>query len=284
MLNLIQNAINKGAKLYGSISGGKDGQAMAKSLHAWGFELAGLIHADLGRTEWKESLPMCEKLAEELGVKLSIVRRRDGLDMLDIWQRRMRQLQGTGKPFWSSSANRYCTSDLKRDPINVFFRNCGDDFIISCEGIRAGESSARAAKQPLTIREKISSSFYKGMTVEEAIANYTPGKRLALTWFPIFNFSTNDVWNTYGMTQDDLNTARLIYKTTNVVPEFWPFHPAYVYGNERVSCVFCVLGSQNDLKVGACHAPALLQTLIEMEEESGATFTKSWSLKNLLPA
>lgn len=282
MFDLLKTAITKGAKIYGSVSGGKDGQAMVKTLINHGFEIAGLIHADLGRTEWKESLPMCEMLAEEINVPLHIVKRRDGLDMLDIWQRRMNQLKGTGKPFWSSSSNRYCTSDLKRDPINVFFRNCGNDFVISCEGIRAGESKARAQKQPLVIREKISSTFYEGMTVEEAIQNYTPGKRLALTWFPIFNFTTNDVWNTYGMSEADLATARAIYKATNIVPEYWPFHPAYVYGNERVSCVFCVLGSMNDLKTGACHAPELLNTLVQMEEESGATFKTKWSLKSLV--
>lgn len=281
MFDLIKTAISKGAKIYGSVSGGKDGQAMTKSLHTWGFHITGLIHADLGRTEWKQSLPMCERLAEEINVPLHVVRRNDKLDMLDIWQRRMKQLEGTGKPFWSSSSNRYCTSDLKRDPINVFFRNCGNDFIISCEGIRAGESTARAQKQPLQIREKVTSSYYKGMTVEEAIENYKPGKRLALTWYPIFNFSINDVWETYGVDEEVLFYCREHYKQTNEVLSVWPFHPAYVFGNERVSCVFCVLGSMNDLKVGSCHAPELLNTLVKMEEESGATFKNKWSLKNL---
>lgn len=280
MFDQIQQAIKKGAKIYASVSGGKDGQAMARVLHGR-LQIEGLIHADLGRTEWKESLPMCERLAVELGVKLHVIKRNDELDMLDIWQRRMRQLSGTGKPFWSSSANRYCTSDLKRDPINVFLRNCGNDFIISCEGIRAEESPARAKKEPLTIREKISSSFYKGMTVEEAIKNYTPGKKLALTWFPIFNFSTSDVWNSYNVDEEILHYSREHYKQTGTVLKDWPFHPAYVYGNERVSCVFCVLGSLNDLKNGAKHNPELLKTLIDMEDESGATFKNKWSLKNL---
>jgi 3'-phosphoadenosine 5'-phosphosulfate sulfotransferase (PAPS reductase)/FAD synthetase len=71
---------------------------------------------------------------------------------------------------------------------------------ISCEGIRAGESDARKKKNPLVIRAKITSSYYKGMTVEEAIANFRPGKRLAITWFPIFNFTLEDVWNTKGQT------------------------------------------------------------------------------------
>lgn len=281
MLDIIQNAISKGAKIYASVSGGKDGQAMAKSLDNWGFKVTGYIHADLGRVEWKESLPMCEKLAQEFGAPLHIVTRRDGLDMLGVWQRRMNQLKGQGKPFWSSASQRYCTSELKRDPINVFIRNCGNDFTISCEGIRADESKKRKEMQPLQIRERVSSTYYKGMTVEEAIANYKPGKRLSLTWFPIFNFSTADVWATYNTSQEALQAARVEFKTTGKVPASWPFHAAYAYGNDRVSCMFCVLGSLNDLKTGACHNMQLLNTLIGMEEESGYTFKTKWSLKEL---
>lgn len=51
-MELIHQAIEKGAKLYSSVSGGKDGQAMTASLNRWGFSIKGLIHADLGRVEW----------------------------------------------------------------------------------------------------------------------------------------------------------------------------------------------------------------------------------------
>src|SRR5438309_611837 len=104
---LINQAIEKGAKLYGSISGGKDGQAMVKSLFDNGIALEGLIHADLGRIEWPESLPMCRKSAAEFKLPLHIVTRTDGRDMVDHWKHRLNKLKGTGKPFWSSSSNRY---------------------------------------------------------------------------------------------------------------------------------------------------------------------------------
>ncbi len=252
--------------------------AMANS----GYQIASLVHADLGRVEWKESLEMCERTSLALNVPMAIVRRRDGLDMLSIWQRRMHQLAGQDKPFWSSSAARYCTSDLKRDPIDAFYRNCGENFIISCEGIRAQESSKRAQKNPLEIRTRVTSEFYKGMTVEQAIAAYRPDKRLVLTWLPIFNYSVEDVWNTCGNSCEDLLLARAEYKATGLVPASWAFHPAYVYGNERVSCTFCVLGSLNDLQNGAQHNPELLQEMISMEDESGYTFKQGWSLRELL--
>jgi 3'-phosphoadenosine 5'-phosphosulfate sulfotransferase (PAPS reductase)/FAD synthetase len=181
MLDTIKIAVDKGAKIFASISGGKDGQAMTKVL-ASQFKITGLVHAELGRIEWAESLENCKASAQEFGLPLHIITRADGRDMVDHWKNRMYKLAGQGKPFWSSSAARYCTSDLKRDPINRFFNNCGYDFIISCEGIRAGESAARAKKSPLEIRTKLTSSYYDGMSVQEAISAYKPGKKLVLTW------------------------------------------------------------------------------------------------------
>jgi len=281
MIDLIQKAVAKGAKLYSNISGGKDGQAMTKVLLDWNFKIEGLIHADLGRTEWKESLDQCKKLAATFNLPLHIVKRNDGRDLLSHWQHRMEQLQGTGKPFWSSSSNRYCTSDLKRDPINVFLNSTKNNFIISCEGIRGEESVARSKKEPLSIRERLTSSYYKGMTVEQAIENFNPKYKLALTWFPIFNFTIGDVWGTFDCKEIDLIQAQESYLHDGIVPTWWPFHPAYVYGNERVSCAICVLASENDIRNGAKHNPELFQTLVGMEQKSGMTFRKNFSLQSI---
>lgn len=281
MLELITQAIDKGANLHLSISGGKDGQAMANVVCS-NFNVTSFIHADLGRVEWPESLPQCIKASEKFNVPLHVVTRKDGRDLLQRWNDRLDKLKGTGKPFWSSLKNRYCTSDLKRDVIDLFFRNCGDDFIISCEGIRADESPARSKKIPLEIRRRITSSYYDGMTVEEAIENYQPGKRLALTWYPIFNFTIAEVWATENVDAEMLDIARIEYKINGFVPAWWPFHPAYVYGNDRVSCMFCIVGSLNDLQVAAQHNPGLLNQMIEMEIEGGATFKENFSLTQLL--
>lgn len=278
---LVQQAIDKGGKIYASVSGGKDGQAMTKVLHRAMVPVEGMIHADLGRVEWKLSHLMCEEQSEELDIPLHIIRRSDGLDLLGLWQRRMRQLEGTGKPFWSSSKNRYCTSDMKRAPIDKFLRSTGHDIVISCEGIRAEESPARAKKPQLAIREQITSSYYDGMTVEQAITNFQPGKRLALTWYPIFDFTVDQVWGVYNNTSAQLLDARIYYAGTGYVPLYWRFHPAYVYGNDRVSCMFCILGSLHDLKVGAQHNPGLLAEMVEMEKVSGHTFKHKWSLETL---
>lgn len=280
MIDLVKLAMSLGAEIHSNISGGKDGQAMTKQVSQM-FPITSLIHADLGEMEWEQSGGQCVKQSRELNIPLSVVTRTDKRDLLDHWVSRMKKLIGENTPFWSSSQSRYCTSDLKRDPIDMYLRSCGD-FVISCEGIRAAESASRAKKSPFQIRTRITSKYYKGMTAEEAIMNYKPGKRLAITWYPIFNYSTEDVWATYDMTQADLDRFRIQYQQTKIVDPAWPFHPAYVFGNQRVSCCFCVLGCESDLKVAAEHRPELLHKLIAMEDESGFTFKNGWSLKSLL--
>ena len=277
---IIQKAIAKGAKLYSNISGGKDGQAMTAQLLRYNLPVEALIHADLGKAEWPQSIDHCKKIAIESKLQLHVVTRTDGADLVDYWERRMNTLKGTGKPFWSSSAARYCTSDLKRGPINKFYTSTGFDFIISCEGIRKDESIARSKKEPLTIRSN-SSSYYDGMTVYEAIKNFTPGKKLILTWYPIFDYHIYSVWQSCGNTHFDLANYRDQYKVDGTVNDGWNFHPAYVYGNERLSCAICVLASANDIINGANHNPDLYNKLVSMEEESGFTFRQDFSLKTL---
>ena len=56
---IIQKAIAKGAKLYSNISGGKDGQAMTAQLLRYNLPVEALIHADLGKAEWPQSIDHC---------------------------------------------------------------------------------------------------------------------------------------------------------------------------------------------------------------------------------
>lgn len=285
MFDLFKIAQAKGAHFLSNISGGKDGQCMTRTLMQNGFHLHGLIHADLGKIEWHQSKQMCQLQADEYGIPLHIVKRNDGLGLLEIIERRKNKLQGSGKPFWPSSQNRFCTSDTKRDPINVFYRNYHHDFIVSCVGIRAAESTKRSKMSPAEINVRASSTFYKGMTVDQAIENYTPGKRLVIQWFPIFYFSCDDVWASYNTTADQLEQYRAAYASTGTLPAAWPFHPAYVFGNSRVSCVVCPFAAGNgcnDIRVGAKHRPDVVQILASWENETGFTYIPKFSLQTLL--
>ena len=82
------------------VSGGKDSVAcalaVARHLDAIGHNGPRiLVHSDLGRVEWKDSGPACERLAAHLGWELLTVRRQAG-DMLARWEKR-----------WSNNVERY---------------------------------------------------------------------------------------------------------------------------------------------------------------------------------
>lgn len=281
MKELKKLLLSKGAKIYANLSGGKDGHAMLKHLVSEQMPVEAVIHCDLGRVEWPQSMDMCKRSANEFSLPFHVIYRTDKMDMIDLWNRRLIQLKGTGKPFWSSKSQRYCTSDMKRDPTDRFYRNCGHNFIISAEGIRADESNDRAKKNPFEIRRRATSSYYDGMGVYEAIEKYHPDHRLAITWYPIFDWSIEDVYMSYGVSMADLFSARVHYKKTGEIISGWPFHPAYAMGNDRVSCMFCIMGSMNDLSNAAIQNPGLLDEMIRMEEEGNATFKNKFSLKQL---
>ncbi len=115
-------ALSGQAPVFAGVSGGKDSQALAYRLQAH-LDANGhigpraLIHSDLGRIEWRDSITVCERLAQRLGWELIVVRRAAG-DMMDRWLSRwdanveryaalscVRLIMP-----WSSAAQRFCTS------------------------------------------------------------------------------------------------------------------------------------------------------------------------------
>ncbi|WP_138751139.1 phosphoadenosine phosphosulfate reductase family protein [Paenibacillus sinopodophylli] len=146
---------------------------------------------------------------------------------------------------WPSSSCRQCTSDLKRDPIHTFIRadlkKRGATIAINCTGIRAAESTARSKKQALTLNKRLTVSGRVQRTVYD--------------WLPIFDLSTADVF------QVIIDAGQR---------PFWAYEK-----NERLSCVFCIMGSLNDLRHGAEHNPALYAKYVALEKTIGHTmFTK----------
>lgn len=304
------------AALFVSISGGKDSQAMLAAVagmhRARGWK-SGLfaIHADLGRTEWPQSLAHCQKTCDDLGIFLKVVRRPQG-DLLQEIQDRQAKLTGTGRsawptatqryctadqkrgqlekakrqPFWPSSASRYCTSDQKRSQIDRELR--GYPLVVSAMGMRGLESRARARKPTFTIDATLTAKRFAELTPEAGfdawLADEKPG-RLALDWLPIHDWTLDEVWEACGTTAADLERRQMLYRlgAEGEALDGWPAHPAYVFGNERVSCSLCVLASRNDLRVGALHNPELFRTYVQMERESGFTFQHGKALADIAP-
>lgn len=245
----IASLIERGALFVVNHSGGKDSQLML-------IELANVIplrqllvvHATLGEFEWHGALEHAKAQADALGVPFLVAHAnwKDGShkDFLGMVEKRAAD-KGPGTPCFPSKNNRYCTSDLKRDPIQREIRRyvakSGHRLIVNCEGIRAAESDDRAKREPFCLHE--------GTKLNAA-------GRTAWNWLPIF----------------EVPTAAVIpaIRAHGQEP-----HPAYAAGNERLSCVFCFLASPRDLFNGARNRPELFDRYVEAEERTGYTLHMS---------
>lgn len=142
---------------------------------------------------------------------------------------------------WPSAAYRQCTSDLKRGPIFKFIRNDlkarNATIAVNCMGLRAQESSARAKKEPF--------SYNKQESVNKRVTRHV------YNWLPIFYFTTSEVFQTIA----DAGQK-----------PFWAYEK-----NERLSCVFCIMGCVNDLRHGAKQRPELFKKYVELEKKIGHT-------------
>ncbi len=79
-----------GAPVAIGVSGGKDSDVAAAETLAYLKQVGHpgpriLIHSDLGRIEWKDSLPACERLARRYDLELVVVKRQAG-DLMDRWR------------------------------------------------------------------------------------------------------------------------------------------------------------------------------------------------------
>ena len=247
MTNEIKNLIDRGALFVVNHSGGKDSQAMMiKMLEIVPVSQLLVVHASLGRVEWHGALELAEKQAADAGVPFIVARaEKSFLDMVD-----RRFASRPEVPSFPSSAHRQCTSDLKRDPIDReirrYMKERGLTQVVSCTGIRAAESTSRSKLSPFKISKRNSVA---GRTWYE--------------WCPIFSLQTLDVW--------------CVIRGAGQQP-----HAAYA-GNERLSCVFCIMGSKNDIAHGALARPELFAEYVAMEERTGYTMHMSRkSLKEIV--
>lgn len=261
----IQQLIDAGALFFCSHSGGKDSQAMYCLLRLIiPHDQIVVIHANLGEVEWTG---VVEHIKANIDHPLNVVTAQwmDGSEktLLGMVEKRHAKFQANIERInnggviydanipklaapWPSTAMRYCTSDLKRDPIHKFIRNeCtrrGATLAVNCTGIRAEESTARSK-----------------------LVEFEPCKRLCNTkrtvyeWRPIHRLTTAEVFTAI--------------RAAGQRP-FW----AYADGNERLSCVFCIMGSPSDLAHGAERRPELYAKYLEMEQRTGYTMFHDKSL------
>lgn len=243
---IIKNLIDSGAIFYCSHSGGKDSQAMYAYLRAIvPHDQVVVVHADLGRVEWEGTQGhIIATIRHELNVVRAFYK--DGRPKTLLNYVRHRFSVRPDAPSWPSAASRWCTSELKTGPIRKFIRTDmkarHKHLAVNCMGIRSEESKARAKKNPLQLNKELSKAG-----------------REVWDWMPIFDLSTVDVFD--------------VIKLAGQKP-FW----IYGAGNNRMSCVLCVLADENDIQNGAKHRPDLVSEYKALEIETGWTVFHKKSL------
>lgn len=174
----------------------------------------------------------------------------------------LQQVEARG--MWPSPRQRYCTSDQKRAQVHRLFTALATHAhstgaanvydrpvrILSCQGMRAEESPARAKRPPFQRDERASN-----------------GRRVVDNWLPIHDWKVGEVW------------ARIrAGKTADQV------HPAYALGMPRLSCVFCIFAPKAALVLAGKHNPELLDEYVRVETKIGHRFRLELSLAEVREA
>lgn len=246
----VLDLIKAGALFVINHSGGKDSQAMMiKMLEMVPKAQTIVIHATLGEAEWPGALEHAQ--AQAVAADVPFIVAQAGKTFFDMVEHRFATRPDA--PSFPSASYRQCTSDLKRGPIEREIRRYakanGYTKIVSCTGVRAQESAARAKQEPFKKNEL------------QSIAG-----RQWFNWCPIFTLSTAEVFATIAGAGQKA-------------------HWAYAAGNERLSCMFCIMGSKKDLKNAAKHNPELAGKYIALEKKTGYTMHMSRkSLTEILQA
>ena len=232
----IKNLVHRGALFALSHSGGKDSQAATVLLSRLvpARQLL-IVHAPLGIVEWPGTIEHIETTIPR-GVPFIQAPTASGKTLLD-------KVEARGK--WPDPARRWCTSDLKRGPIERELRRYLKThpeyrgLIVSVMGHRSEESQSRARRIPFA----------------KSPRNSRAGREW-YDWLPIHSLTREDVFNVIaGAGQHP--------------------HWAYADGLSRVSCTFCIMASKADLCTGARLRPDLYRTYVALEQKLGHTLSPS---------
>lgn len=248
-----------------------------------------VVHCDLGRVEWAGTRELAERQAERYGVRFVAVWRRQG-DLLEHIEKvgffprpttryctsdhKRQQIfrvfselttearagdlleQVEQRGMWPSPRQRYCTSDQKRGPVHRLYTALSSKTnrrpvrILSCQGMRAEESPARAKRPPFARDDRASS-----------------GRRHVDNWLPLHSWTGREVWARIGAS-----------RASDLV------HPAYALGMPRLSCCFCIFAPKAALVLAGRHNPELLAEYVRVERAIGHRFRPELSLAEVQAA
>lgn len=145
------------------------------------------------------------------------------------------------RKMWPSPKYRQCTSDLKRGPIEKAIRhhinkNNLSGLVVNCMGIRSEESYNRAKTPEFKFNSR----------------NSKAGREW-YDWLPIKHWTTVQVFAEIAAAGQEP-------------------HWAYKGGMERLSCCFCIMASEKDLKTAARLVPEIYKEFVKVEKEINFAF------------
>ena len=233
MIKEIREFAAQGATFVVSHSGGKDSQALLLHIaQLVPVEQIAVIHVDMKGFEWAGTEAHMRQTAMQCGIPADRIFVRSAAKSIEDKVR--------DRGMFPGMQQRWCTSDLKRDVINKFIRNLtpktsGQGLVISCSGERRQESEDRSKLKALEVNKRAGAEFRKVWTLR-----------------PILDLREDQV-------RDNIRRANQ------------QLHWAYGAGMKRLSCCFCIFGSDSDFAIAAKHNPQLLTRLAKLEREVGHT-------------
>jgi 3'-phosphoadenosine 5'-phosphosulfate sulfotransferase (PAPS reductase)/FAD synthetase len=261
----IRKLLAAGAPVAIGVSGGKDScaAALATNEHLDAIGHTGpriLIHADLGRVEWTDSIRVCERLAQQTGLELMVVRRTAG-DMMDRWHKRWENnlrryinLECVKLILpWSTPEMRFCTSELKSAVMAAaLVRRFPGQRIVSACGVRREESKNRSKAPTAKDNKRLTNAKHRTTGID---------------WNPIAAWSETDVF-------------------AFCAARSFVMHEGYTrYGMSRISCAYCIMAKQSDLIASATCAEnaAIYRVMVALEIASTFAFQGSHWLGDVAP-
>lgn len=248
-VDILRHFVERGALIVVNDSGGKDSQVMGILL-ARVVPAAQLLfaHAILPEVEWEGTEDHARQHAAF--ARAPFVTAQAGKTFLQMAEDKFRRVPD--KPSWPTPGERQCTSDLKRGPLERVIRGYaehhGFDLIVNAMGLRSLESPGRS-RQPAW-----------GLNRSKTLPDPKKG------WHPPYPTKQKQrVWVNY-LPVHHLTRAS-VFRTIAAAGQ--RPHPAYAAGNDRLSCVFCIMGKKKDLRNGVLHYPELFERVDEMETRMG---------------
>ena len=237
-----QEHIDNGALVVVNHSGGKDSQAtLIKVLETVPQNQIVVIHASLGEFEWHGALELAEKQAADAGVPFIVARAEKSTSSIRSSASMFEQPRGSLVPERQAPPMHLGPQARSHRQADSGLRQVGrfhhDHF-----GERHPRPGVLVARQ--------------GRGVQAQRAQHHRRPRLVRL----------------GPDPQDEHRRGVRHDQVRAGQE--P-HPAYAAGNERLSCVFCIMGSKADILNGALARPELFAKVAEVEARTGYTLHMS---------